>query len=39
VMTKRIGPAYIIASGSLSPGFPATEIDREVSWRACRAPA
>lgn len=28
----RIGPAHIIASGSLPPGFPATEIDGEYYW-------
>src|SRR5215469_1867908 len=27
--TQRIGPAHIIASGSLPPGFPATEIEGE----------
>ena len=30
--THRIGPAHIIASGSLPPGFPATEIDGEHYW-------
>ena len=30
--THRIGPAHIIASGSLPPGFPATEIDGEDYW-------
>lgn len=30
--THRIGPARIIASGSLPPGFPATEIDGEYYW-------
>jgi NTE family protein len=30
--THRIGPAHIIASGSLPPGFPATEIDGEFYW-------
>ncbi|MBR1326874.1 patatin-like phospholipase family protein [Bradyrhizobium ottawaense] len=30
--THRIGPAHIIASGSLPPGFPATEIDGEYYW-------
>jgi len=30
--TRRIGPAHIIASGSLPPGFPATEIDGEYYW-------
>jgi NTE family protein len=29
---KRIGPEHIIASGSLPPGFPATEIDGEYFW-------
>jgi NTE family protein len=28
----RIGPAHIMASGSLPPGFPATEIDGEYYW-------
>jgi NTE family protein len=28
----RIGPEHIIASGSLPPGFPATEIDGEYYW-------
>src|SRR5262245_44942588 len=30
--THRIAPAHIIASGSLPPGFPATEIDGEHYW-------
>jgi NTE family protein len=30
--THRITPAHIIASGSLPPGFPATEIDGEHYW-------
>jgi len=30
--THHIGPAHIIASGSLPPGFPATEIDGEYYW-------
>jgi NTE family protein len=30
--TDRIGPAHILASGSLPPGFPATEIDGEYYW-------
>jgi NTE family protein len=30
--THRITPAHIIASGSLPPGFPATEIDGEYFW-------
>jgi NTE family protein len=29
---KKIGPEHIIASGSLPPGFPATEIDGEYFW-------
>jgi NTE family protein len=29
---KKIGPEHIIASGSLPPGFPATEIDGEFFW-------
>jgi NTE family protein len=28
----RIGPQHIMASGSLPPGFPATEIDGEYYW-------
>ena len=32
--THRIAPAHIIASGSLPPGFPATEIDGEYYWDA-----
>ena len=28
----KIGPAHIMASGSLPPGFPATEIDGEFYW-------
>ena len=28
----RIGPEHIVASGSLPPGFPATEIDGELYW-------
>jgi len=31
-MTHRIGPSHVIASGSLPPGFPATEIDGEYYW-------
>jgi NTE family protein len=31
-ITDRIGPAHIIASGSLPPGFPATVIDGEHYW-------
>ena len=30
--THRIDPAHIIASGSLPPGFPATEIDGQHYW-------
>jgi NTE family protein len=30
--THHIGPAHIIASGSLPPGFPATEIEGEYYW-------
>jgi NTE family protein len=30
--TTRIGPSHIIASGSLPPGFPPTEIDGEYYW-------
>jgi NTE family protein len=30
--THRITPAHVIASGSLPPGFPATEIDGEYYW-------
>jgi NTE family protein len=30
--THRIGPAHVIASGSLPPGFPATEIEGEYYW-------
>src|SRR5262249_5749831 len=30
--THRIAPAHIIASGSLPPGLPATEIDGEYYW-------
>ena len=30
--THRIGPEHIIASGSLPPGFPATEIEGEHYW-------
>jgi NTE family protein len=29
---KKIGPEHIVASGSLPPGFPATEIDGEYFW-------
>lgn len=30
--TENIKPAHVIASGSLPPGFPATEIDGEFYW-------
>ena len=30
--THRIGPTHVIASGSLPPGFPATEIAGEYFW-------
>ena len=30
--THQIGPAHVMASGSLPPGFPATEIDGEHYW-------
>jgi NTE family protein len=30
--THRIAPAHVLASGSLPPGFPATEIDGEYYW-------
>jgi NTE family protein len=30
--THTIGPKHVIASGSLPPGFPATEIDGEYYW-------
>jgi NTE family protein len=30
--TQHIGPDHVIASGSLPPGFPATEIDGEYYW-------
>ena len=30
--THQIGPAHIMASGSLPPGFPPTEIDGEFYW-------
>jgi NTE family protein len=30
--THAIGPAHVMASGSLPPGFPATEIDGEHYW-------
>lgn len=31
-LTHAIGPAHVMASGSLPPGFPATEIDGEFYW-------
>ena len=31
-LTHKIGPAHIMASGSLPPGFPATEVDGEFYW-------
>jgi NTE family protein len=30
--THRIGPEHVMASGSLPPGFPATEVDGEYYW-------
>ena len=30
--THRIGPEHVMASGSLPPGFPATEVDGEYFW-------
>ena len=30
--THRIGAQHVLASGSLPPGFPATEVDREYYW-------
>lgn len=30
--THTIGPQHVIASGSLPPGFPATEVDGEYYW-------
>jgi NTE family protein len=30
--THRIGPQHVMASGSLPPGFPATEVDGEHYW-------
>ena len=30
--THRIGPKHVMASGSLPPGFPVTEIDGEYYW-------
>ena len=31
-MTHKIGPAHVMASGSLPPGFPAIEVDGEYYW-------
>jgi NTE family protein len=31
-MTHKVGSAHVMASGSLPPGFPATEIDGEFYW-------
>jgi len=31
-LTHKIGPAHVMASGSLPPGFPATEVDGEFYW-------
>jgi NTE family protein len=31
-LTHNIGPAHVMASGSLPPGFPATEVDGEFYW-------
>jgi NTE family protein len=31
-ITHQIGPEHVIASGSLPPGFPATEIEGEYYW-------
>jgi len=31
-LTHTIGPQHVIASGSLPPGFPATEVDGEYYW-------
>ncbi|CAN5867508.1 DUF3734 domain-containing protein [soil metagenome] len=31
-MTHKIGPQHVMASGSLPPGFPATEVDGEFYW-------
>src|SRR5262245_27439844 len=30
--THKVGPQHIMASGSLPPGFPATEVDGEYYW-------
>jgi NTE family protein len=31
-LTHKIGPQHVVASGSLPPGFPATEVDGEYYW-------
>jgi len=31
-LTHKIAPAHVMASGSLPPGFPATEVDGEFYW-------
>jgi len=31
-MTHNVGPQHVMASGSLPPGFPATEVDGEFYW-------
>jgi NTE family protein len=31
-MTHTVGPQHVMASGSLPPGFPATEVDGEFYW-------
>ena len=31
-LTHKIGPQHVMASGSLPPGFPATEVDGEYYW-------
>jgi len=31
-MTHKVGAAHVMASGSLPPGFPATEVDGEFYW-------
>ena len=31
-MTHKVAPAHVMASGSLPPGFPATEVDGEFYW-------
>jgi NTE family protein len=30
--THKVGPQHVVASGSLPPGFPATEVDGEYYW-------